>query len=251
MSEESTWLDSPGTEASIDAAVILSRRLGPPIDTPGTREAGASDALRTLLRTSIPLRFAADRILFSEEDPVTGAYLVERGTVRLTKFLPDGRRHVLDFMLPGQLVGLTWTERHGYAAEAVGEVSVRKFPTAALERVMHDYPSLNRWAMCVTGDFAASALGHSLTLGCLRSDERVAAFLDWAAKRFSNADGSVEIPMDRADIADHLGLTTETVSRAIAQLRAAGIIQMASARRFRVLDRVALTHRAAGAPARP
>ena len=74
--------------------------------------------------------------------------------------------------------------------------------------------------------------------------ERLAAFLLEMARR-SGVEDTLELAMPRHDIADYRGLTLETVSRMFAELKEAGVIKLASARRVELLDLAELEARAA------
>lgn len=79
-----------------------------------------------------------------------------------------------------------------------------------------------------------------MLLGRKSAKERIASFLLGLAERLDAA-GVVDLPMSRADIADHLGLTVESVSRSLTQLERAGIIELPAHRRTVVLrDKAAL-----------
>jgi CRP/FNR family nitrogen fixation transcriptional regulator len=67
---------------------------------------------------------------------------------------------------------------------------------------------------------------HMLLLGCLSAEERLASFLLWLSERMGSQDAFVEVPMSRQDIADYLGLTVETVCRALSKLKRAGIVNL-------------------------
>ena len=85
----------------------------------------------------------------------------------------------------------------------------------------------------------ANAQQHALVLGRKGAGERVAAFLLQLAER-ANTDQEIDLPMSRADIADYLALTIETVSRAFTQMEREHTIALPSSRHVVVRDRGAL-----------
>jgi len=81
---------------------------------------------------------------------------------------------------------------------------------------------------------------HMVLLGRKTAQEKMATFLLDLAERLDRSD-RVELPMQRTDIADHLGLTIETVSRTLTQMVRAGLIKLAAAGRTIILsDKAAL-----------
>jgi CRP/FNR family transcriptional regulator len=96
----------------------------------------------------------------------------------------------------------------------------------------------------------AAAQDQIVLLGRKTAKERVASFLislsDRAVKRRRPAT-PLDIPMSRTDIADYLGLTTETVSRTLTQLRRARVIAIGKRSQIDILDREALSELVDGA----
>ena len=87
------------------------------------------------------------------------------------------------------------------------------------------------------------AQAHMVLLGCKNAREKVATFLLGIAARTPGFGNRVELPMMRRDIADHLGLTIETVSRTIAELARDGVIGLPGrSRTFALRDLAALRH---------
>ena len=152
------------------------------------------------------------------------------GVVRLCKLLPDGRRAVLGFRLAGEVFGLGPGGEHGCTAEAVTDVRLRSCRGRAVEAAAERSPEVRRRLSAVLWRELGEARASLPVLGRMTARERVAGFLLRLSRRADAAD-RVELPMGRLDIADHLGLTVETVSRTMTELRRAGVIALPSPNR--------------------
>jgi CRP/FNR family transcriptional regulator, nitrogen fixation regulation protein len=174
--------------------------------------------------------------IYGEGEPAEYVYQVVRGAVRTYKLLSDGRRQIGAFHLPGDVFGLDPAQNHRLTAEAITDTTVRLVKRRNLEaaaasnvRVAH-----NLWTM-TAGDLR-HAEDHMLLLGRKTAMERVATFLLEMDRRLTKA-GMMALPMCRRDIGDYLGLTLETVSRALSQLNDQGILMFSSARQIVLRNR--------------
>jgi len=149
---------------------------------------------------------------------------VVEGAVRSHKLLSDGRRQIGAFHLPGDIFGLENGDFHRFTAEAIVDTTVRLVKRQSLERVARTDPAMVRSLLTMTTDNLQHVENQLLLLGRKTSRERVAAFLLEMYGRVT-AGGVIALPMDRRDIADYLGLTLETVSRALSTLQKKGILK--------------------------
>ena len=101
----------------------------------------------------------------------------------------------------------------------------------------------------VVAEQLAAAQMRAVTLGTLAGGERVEAFLADMARRHPTG-RIADLPMNRTDIADHLGLTVETLSRLIGALRRSGAIKLHGANRIEVCDGRLLAREGQTAPLR-
>jgi CRP/FNR family transcriptional regulator, nitrogen fixation regulation protein len=194
------------------------------------------DLFRT---TGIAMKFARNSEVFGEDEPADYIYQVVSGAIRISKLMSDGRRQIGAFYLPGDLFGLESDEVHNFAADAIGDCTVRAVKRSVL---LAEAPYRTRlvnelWAQ--TMQHLQRAQEHILLLGRKNAQERIAAFLLDMAARLSRS-GDMELPMPRQDIADYLGLTIETVSRTLTQLERDGLIAIPAARRIVFRNRAAL-----------
>jgi len=191
-------------------------------------------------------RVNARETLFYEGDPAEHVYEVEQGTITLYKLLPDGRRQVTGFLSAGHLLGLAHGGRYIYTAEAVTDVALARYPRAQFERLVREVPGFARRVFAATSDELRAAQDQMLLLGRKSADERVASFVLMMADRQEDAQGAVHIPMGRGDIADYLGLTTETVSRTLSKFKRDGLIGLSHPSRVELFDRDRLEGIASG-----
>lgn len=214
--------------AQIAPAVALRGYVEPVRPAP---EASALGATRS---------FRKDEEIFGEGDCATSFYKVVTGAVRTSKLLCDGRRQIDAFHLPGDIFGIETGDAHRFSAEALGDVTVISYRRCSLDLLGASDSAFSRQIIAAMMRSLERAQNHMLLLGRKSAVEKVASFLLDIAERAADH-GHVELPMSRVDIADHLGLTVETVSRSLTGLERRNIIALPAHRRSIVLrDRAAL-----------
>jgi CRP/FNR family nitrogen fixation transcriptional regulator len=161
--------------------------------------------------------------IYGEKEPAEYVYQVRSGAVRSYKLLLDGRRQIGAFHLVGDIFGLENGGVHRFTAEAIVETTVRLIKRQSLEIVAESDAMVAKNLLSMTTNNLQHAEDHMLLLGRKTSLEKVAAFLLEMDVRLTAA-GVMALPMSRRDIADYLGLTLETVSRALSRLHELGIL---------------------------
>lgn len=178
-----------------------------------------------------------DHEVYAEGGPADYCYRVVAGAVRTVKLLPDGRRQITEFYLPGDIFGLDGFAARYFAAEAVADATLIRYPRRRIEALAEEDPRFARRLRDMASDSLRKAHEQMLLLGRKSAQERIASFLVALAERPRKgaADG-IELPMTRGDIADHLGLTLETVSRVLNRLHRDDVITLASTHHIEVHD---------------
>jgi len=152
--------------------------------------------------------------------------------------MADGRRQIMAFLFPGDYAGMATGKRYSYSAEAVTQGEFCRFPREPFIKLLTKFADFERHFFQEVSNELAEAQKHVLLLGRKVAIERVATFLlmlDERENRYGVHD-DIELPMKRADIADYLGLTIETVSRTLTKLRKSGVIAAPNANVVRILD---------------
>jgi CRP/FNR family transcriptional regulator len=185
------------------------------------------------------VNFDTGRTVIAEGEPASDLFNVVRGSVKLYKLLADGRRQVTGFLFPGDFLGIALNDTYAYSAEAIEPLQLCRFPRKKLETLLVQLPRLERKLLGTTAHELAAAQDQMMLLGRKTASERVASFLvqlsQRAVKRRRPA-SPLDVPMSRTDIADFLGLTTETVSRTLTKLRRAKLIAAGQRNRVDILD---------------
>jgi CRP/FNR family transcriptional regulator len=172
--------------------------------------------------------YAPGQVIFEEGDPAEYVFNISQGEVRLYKLLPDGRRQVTGFLIPGDFLGLITDGADAYGAEAIGPVELCCMRLSGLERLLSDMPPVRERLLDMSRDELAAAQEQVLLLGRKIAREKILSFLLYRQRHLdpTSRDASVDLPMSRTDIADYLGLTIETVSRTFTALRDEGLIEL-------------------------
>jgi len=155
----------------------------------------------------------------------TSCYRVISGCVRMVRLMEDGRRQVGEFLMAGDVFGFDALDTHDFAAEAVSDAVLRRYPRRMVDALAETNVGLARRLRDLTSVSLRNAHTRLLLLGRKTASERIATFLLEMAERLPQATvGVLDLPMSRSDVADHLGLTIETVCRILAHLRRDGTI---------------------------
>jgi len=186
------------------------------------------------------MAFFRNAEIYGDDEPANYLYKVTSGAVRICKLLDDGRRQITAFHLPGEIFGLEVGADHRFSAEAVIDSSVLVIKRSAAVALAARDGDVAHQIWAYTARDLQRVQEHMLLLGCMSAKERVAAFLLHMATRISGGN-EVELPMPRQDIADYLGLTIETVSRTMTQLKSDASIGLPTSRHIVLRNRAALS----------
>lgn len=185
--------------------------------------------LARLYAAAMPETVPSGEWIVRPEASTADTFVLREGFVHVSRFAQDGKRQILAFLFPGDFFGFTAEERYRSGALAVGEVTICRFQRNALKAAMTNLPVA---ALSVQRQMARvidSANELVFTLGRKTALEKVASFvwyLGYRQRKLGEPAESVRVPMSRTDIADFLGLTSESVSRAFTTLKRSGVIRL-------------------------
>lgn len=183
-------------------------------------------------------RYCAKETICVEGDEVEAVFQVIDGTVKIYKISIDGKRQIVRFLKAGDWLADIACNEHRHTAEAIGDVTVRLWPKSDLMALMRRDASRAMMMFEVASQSLAAAEEQLLVLGRKSASEKVATFLLSLAKpplgEPVEAALVIDIPMQRTDIADYLGLSVETVCRKITEFSRCGVITAQTATHLQV-----------------
>jgi CRP/FNR family nitrogen fixation transcriptional regulator len=188
-----------------------------------------------------PKRFEyhKDEELYGEGCSSDYVYQVTTGAVRNYKLFADGRCQITAFYLPGDIFGFDFSTSRQTTADAIVRTAVRAVRRQDIEAAAAVDIQISNFVSSMLIEDLEHARHQIVSLGRKTAMERVAAFLLEMDRRLLTSD-MLPLPMCRRDIGDYLGLTLETVSRALSQLHEQGVLTFVDARHIALKSRARL-----------
>ena len=179
--------------------------------------------------------------LFHQHTQARSVYMLEEGMLMMERSSSTGRRQVMAFMQPGNFIGITHNEHYEFTVSALSPARIREIPIKPFIALQDELPQLKENVRRIGGNILAHTLDQVFALGQKKAHERVCFLLKQLADRLPKERRHlIELVMTRQDIADYLGLTIETVSRAFGKLKREGVIDIFSAHTVEILDQATL-----------
>ncbi|NOT73268.1 MAG: Crp/Fnr family transcriptional regulator [Hyphomicrobium sp.] len=221
-----------------DLPPIPSACLPRPLDAVAAIRDVAND--RFSMRSAVGIRrYEPRQMIFEQSQPCRHIFEIIEGTVKLTIALPDGRRQILAVLGPGDLLGLPLGQQHNTSAIAISDVRVKQIARSVFDASL----LLQSRAAAQLQKLFLKMQDMIVSLGRRSATERIASYILETAKS-GNSDAatpnqptwSFTLALSQTDLADHLGLTLETVSRELTKLKNHKIIRMSGRNHLEVLD---------------
>ena len=200
----------------------------------------SDDTIYTLYDIGRSNKIEKGEYLFMEEAPSTYVYNISSGMLMLERIGSDGRRQIISFVYPGDFIGLTVDSNYSVSCRAIEASRFCRWKRTELEQFAEGHQNLEKSLRVIGNKVLARTIDQIFILGRKNAVERLAFFLLQTSGRQINAglsETQLNLPMTRTDIADHLGLTIETVSRAFSRLSKDQLIELATPSLVTILDR--------------
>ncbi|MEM7777140.1 MAG: Crp/Fnr family transcriptional regulator [Pseudomonadota bacterium] len=194
--------------------------------------------------------FAPNEMILNDRETPEFFGNIISGVVKLSKMMADGRQQIVGLQFASDFIGRPFATRNPFFAEAASEVVLCCFRKKQFEDLVREMPDLEHRMFQHTLDELDAARAWMVLLGRKSAEERIASFINLVVERAQASSGCrsdfmadsgaanlrIELPLTRAEIADYLGLTIETVSRQFTRLKSRGIIDTAKGRQILVHD---------------
>jgi CRP-like cAMP-binding protein len=185
------------------------------------------------------VRFKKGEIIYREGDRADAVFNIISGAVTAYKEAPDGSEHIVAFLLPDDLFGLSAERRYANSAKAINPVAAYRLPVAALRRQLSNDARLEFHLICKLCQELRQTQRHAFLMSKRKATSKLTMFLQLVEQlQIARGERTDEIylPMDRSDIGEYSGLTLAAVSRGFRSLTTRGIIKFRDRRHVRIID---------------
>ena len=177
--------------------------------------------------------------IFSEGEEGHFVYAIDEGVVRISRHAENGHRQILAFMVPGDVFGLPDGGTYVNSAEVISSARIYRFPWHRLREIMVREPQLQLNMLVRVAYDLRQAQRQIMILGQQNTYQRVASFLleFLTHPEFYDKNKSLlNLPINRFDFADYLGIARETLARALGKLERDGLLKRLDGGSFEILD---------------
>ncbi len=181
--------------------------------------------IENLIQKSEPEIVPRHKYLFREGEKSDAVFVIEKGELLIERTTRNGDRQVTTLLFPGHFVGFTNGSQYDYGVFTVTDCNVRKIARSLVESIASQSPDFSEHRIRELGALMLEQSDHLFTLAKKQAHERVCCFLcELNDKQRKGQGRTVNIHLSRQDIADYLGLTSETVTRALSKLKSDAVI---------------------------
>ncbi len=203
----------------------------------------ADDEIDHLFSIAHQVKVDEGGYLLHEEDSAKFVYNLSYGVCTLERLASDGSRQIMAFVYPGDFIGINSGPFYSVSVQALSPVTACRWQMKDLQDLYHTHPILEQRVHEIASRVLAATMDQLFVLGRKNAVEKIAYFLlyiDGRQRKYDGHSDSFILPMTRIDIADYLGVTVETVSRAFSSLKKKGLIDLSQAWVVTLKDREGL-----------
>lgn len=210
------------------------------------------EELSALSAMSRRKQLAAGQLHVIQGDMARDFGTVISGVGKLVRDAEDGRSQIVGLVFASDFIAGAYAgqgaHRETSTIEAVSPLELCLFPRDRFDRLLTRYPKLESRLLDHAMQELLVTRDWMVLLGRKTAQERVASFILYVAEKMDELNRAEQVgfdlPLGRADIADFIGLTIETVSRQMTKLRRDGVIVMDGPKHVTYIDAHQLRARA-------
>lgn len=178
--------------------------------------------------------------LYQAGDEGNALYIVHRGRVKIYRLLDTGKEQLVRILNPGDFTG-EWTlfQEDGAQkdfAEASVKTEICMLRREDMQRLLADYPSIAMELLSTMSQRLEQSERQTTTVAVGQIASRVAMFLADLVDDDQNEEQTVELPMNRRELASYLGTTPESITRNFNKLEDVGLIKSITSKKIRIIN---------------
>lgn len=159
------------------------------------------------------------------------------GAVRKFALRPNGQRQIIDLIVAGDFLGFVPSDPAFFFEAVSNDTRIACFTRDQIERLAASFAAVSALMANCAADAIRRLEHHLLVQSRITAKEKVRGYLGEMARRMKPAQAkAITLPITRYDIADHLGIAVETVSRTMTVLRRRGSIKLRTPRDIEIRD---------------
>jgi CRP-like cAMP-binding protein len=203
---------------------------------------GVTNPLKNLDSLAVISTYGRRQEICGQGNPAENWFCVISGAARRYAIRVDGRRQIIDLLLPGDYFGFTAGKKWDFGVEAISDGTVVASCSRRRAELHADSdPGLARTIREATFGSLSRLQCQLLIVGRITALEKVGSFILEMATRLPHGNRNrFALPVSRYDIADYLAVSVETVSRSLTDLKHRGVIRMSGTRTLEIIDEEAL-----------
>lgn len=191
-----------------------------------------------IMEATMPAAYKKGELIYRAGDRSDSLYIVSQGKIRIYRLSESGKEQLVRILMPGDFTGelaLFRESIHESYAEAMEATQVCVISRQDLQQYLIKYPQISLKILSEFSNRLEKSEKQTTRFATERVETRIALFL----AECLDSDGqsmTFELPMSKKDLASYLGTTPETISRKLAELEDAGLIEQQLHRRIRIVD---------------
>lgn len=193
--------------------------------------------------TKFELIYKKNEFIYKMDEPVTSLYIIQSGAVKLEKIIAGSANHVSGFYFAGDIIGLESVghEQYQYSAITLKDTWVCEIRLSKLASLDKPAMAIQKRISTLLTQKLCEMDNHLYNTRHLYTEQRLLNFLkETCTKNLTQIDDNLnlyELPIKKEDIANYLGMRSESVSRAFKKLKDHGFVINRFSKKRIIIDR--------------